>query len=89
MGKYKEEFGKEVEMVEFQGRAIYETDLAFLFLEEGMEDEDMAVWIPVSKTEFMGGSYRHGAAPPFVLKKEKPDVEFEIPEWLAIEKGLI
>lgn len=86
MGKYKEE---EVEMVEFQGCAICETGLAFLFLEEGMEDEDMAVWIPVSQTEFTGGSYRHGAAPSFVLKKEKPDVEFEIPEWLAIEKGLI
>ena len=63
------------EKIEIAVEIHYITDRAYLVSDTG--DEDDAVWIPKSQVEPM--------TPPEIGE----EVIFEIPEWLAEDKGLI
>lgn len=50
-----------------------ETDMAILFSEDG--DKDSAVWLPKSQIEYS--------------EKGRGRCEVTLPEWLAVDKGLL
>ena len=63
--------------VEFEMRLVTETDRAYCFTEGVRKDNAIQVyWIP--KTQIFN-----------MEMKKKDQCYFEVPEWLALEKGLI
>lgn len=65
-------------VVDIEGHQFYETGKAILFgLDE--KDREAAVWLPISETEVEDRGVLNFAGP----------VTVTIPEWLAVEKGLV
>lgn len=68
----------DLENVMLEGTVEAETDLAVLIAIDG--DPDNKVWFPKSRIEWESSG---------ALYKKGDSIEFEIPEWLVIAKGLI
>jgi hypothetical protein len=63
------------EPVELELQLLGETPGAFL-VRDGDEDGDPEVWLPKSQVEVLSGG-----------QIDRP-IKLEVPEWLAIDKGL-
>lgn len=72
----------DTEFCHFRGFQIAATELAILFREDCM-DEDEAVWLPKSQIEISSMTHHPENA------YAHPEIEVDVPEWLALEKGLI
>jgi hypothetical protein len=64
------------EPVELELQLLGETPEAFL-VRDGDEDGDPEVWLPKSQVEVLSGG-----------QIDRP-IRLEVPEWLAIDKGLV
>ena len=62
------------DMHEFEGKFIHATDSAALIDVDGRE-----VWFPLQQIELEGYVIDYAMG---------DDVEFKVPEWLAVQKGL-
>jgi len=66
------------EITDIEGWQYYETDNAILFWTDNNSKES-AVWLPLSQIEISDAQ---------ILGKSGP-VTVSLPEWLAVEKGLV